>query len=372
MTDTLPTSSQGGQSPDTAPSPGGLLRLLIVIATIVALAVLTSVSIIMVIAAIIVMVFFHELGHYVTAKWAGMKVTEFFIGFGPRIWSFRRGETEYGIKPIPAGAYVKIVGMHNLEEVAPEDEPRTYRQQPYWRRMSVALAGSTMHFIMAFVLLYGLLVFFETPRADSSEWTVNQVTPGSPAEGAGIQSGDQVVAVDGREVSKFDDLRDLIGTRIGETSVVTVERGDRTFERTITIEQHPDDSSRGFLGVSPDIPEERDGPVEGIGNTVGEFGNIFKESGKALFSFFSPSSLGDYADKVSTAGTDDPEDATRTTRERIEDEGNRFLSPVGAVRLGADMADAGLAGLFAFLVLINIFVGIFNLVPLLPLDGGHV
>ena len=372
MTDTLRTTD-GEQTPDAAPSPGGLLRLFIVIGSIVALAVLTSVSIVVVIAAIIVMVFFHELGHYLTAKWAGMKVTEFFIGFGPRVWSFRRGETEYGIKPIPAGAYVKIIGMHNLEEVDPEDEPRTYRQQPYWRRMSVALAGSTMHFIMAFVLLYGLLVFFETPRADSREWTVDEVTADSPAETAGIEPGDRVVAIDGREVAKFGDLREVIGDRIGETSVVRFERDGRTIERTITIDEHPDDSSRGFLGVSADIPEERDGPIEGIGNTFTEFGHIFKESGKALFSFFSPSSLGDYADKVSTAGTeDDPVDDRRSTRDRIEDEGNRFLSPVGAVRLGADMADSGLAGLFAFLVMINIFVGIFNLVPLLPLDGGHV
>ena len=86
--------------------------------------------------ALLVMIFLHELGHYLTAKWAGMKVTEFFLGFGPRIWSFQRGETEYGLKAIPAGAYVRIIGMHNLDEVPPEDEPRTYQNQPYWRKMA--------------------------------------------------------------------------------------------------------------------------------------------------------------------------------------------------------------------------------------------
>ena len=95
-----------------------------------------------VIAAILVMIFLHELGHYVTAKAAGMKVTEFFIGFGPRLWSFRRGETEYGFKAIPAGAYVKIIGMTNLDEVDPSEEGRTYRSKPYWRKVSVAVAGS--------------------------------------------------------------------------------------------------------------------------------------------------------------------------------------------------------------------------------------
>ena len=87
------------------------------------------------------------------AKRNGMKVTEFFIGFGPRIWSFRRGETEYGVKVIPAGAYVKIIGMSNLEEVAPADEPRTYRPQSFGKRMPVVLAGPAMNFVLGFLLL---------------------------------------------------------------------------------------------------------------------------------------------------------------------------------------------------------------------------
>src|SRR5262245_65980818 len=94
--------------------------------------------------AIVVIVFLHELGHYMTAKAAGMKVTEFFIGFGPKIWSFQRGETEYGLKVLPAGAYVKIIGMHNLDEFDPADADRTYMSKPFWRRLSVAGAGSAM------------------------------------------------------------------------------------------------------------------------------------------------------------------------------------------------------------------------------------
>ena len=91
----------------------------------------------------------HEFGHFVTAKAAGIKVTEFFVGFGPRLWSVRRGETEYGVKALPLGGYCRILGMNNLEEVDPADEPRTYRQAPLWRRLSVALAGSAMHFLIA-------------------------------------------------------------------------------------------------------------------------------------------------------------------------------------------------------------------------------
>src|SRR2546421_6858939 len=116
-----------------------------------------------VVIAIVVMIMLHELGHFATAKWAGMKVTEYFLGFGPRLWSIRRGETEYGVKAIPAGGYVKIVGMTNLEEVDPADEPRAYRQKSFPRRLSVAVAGSPMHFIIAFVLLWGLFSFVGNP-----------------------------------------------------------------------------------------------------------------------------------------------------------------------------------------------------------------
>ena len=102
----------------------------------------------------------HEFGHFVTAKWAGMKVTEYFVGFGPRLWSVRRGETEYGVKAIPAGGYVRITGFTSTEEVAEEDEARAYRQQPFHQRIIVASAGSVMHLLIAFVLALILVLSF--------------------------------------------------------------------------------------------------------------------------------------------------------------------------------------------------------------------
>ena len=127
-----------------------LARLVVAVIAVVALALVTNTTdLLIVIVALIVMIMLHELGHFVTAKWSGMKVTEYFLGFGPRLWSFRRGETEYGVKALPLGGYVKIIGMSNLEEVPPEDEPRTYRQQPFRKRLLVAVAGSAVHFILA-------------------------------------------------------------------------------------------------------------------------------------------------------------------------------------------------------------------------------
>ncbi len=122
-----------------------------------------------VLAAIIAMIMLHELGHFVMAKRAGMKVTEFFLGFGPRLWSIRRGETEYGVKAIPAGGYVRIIGMSNVDEVDPADEERTYRSKPYRHRLGVAVAGSTMHFIIAAVPAVPALAAAGLPTAAAGD-----------------------------------------------------------------------------------------------------------------------------------------------------------------------------------------------------------
>ena len=194
------------------------VRLALLVAGTVAVGVLGSFTTLAVVAALIFMIFMHELGHYLTAKWSGMKVTEFFIGFGPRLWSFRRGDTEYGLKLIPAGAYVRIIGMSNVEEVPPEDEGRTYRQKSYPRRLSVAVAGSAMHFLMAIALMFGLLAIHgEAAPLDSDQWAVGAVTPGSPADVAGLVPGDRIVAVDGEEVTGFPQVSERLRTRPGET-----------------------------------------------------------------------------------------------------------------------------------------------------------
>ena len=180
-----------------------LLELLAVVVAVVGLAVASGqVALLVVVACLIVMVMVHELGHFLAAKRGHMKVTEYFLGFGPRLWSFRRGETEYGVKAFPLGGYVKIPGMTNLEEVPPEDEARTYRQQPFHARLLVALAGSAMHFLMAFVLLWVLLAWVGVPS--TSEVEVQHLVPvdgrPGPAQVAGLRPGDILVSVDGRAV----------------------------------------------------------------------------------------------------------------------------------------------------------------------------
>src|SRR6476619_2948420 len=140
-----------------------------------------------------------------------MKATQFFIGFGPRLWSFTRGETEYGARALPLGAFVRIIGMNNLDEVPPEDEGRTYRQKSFPRRLLVISAGSLMHLLIAVALLFAVYAMkgelAETPGA-----AVAAVQQGGPAANAGIRSDDVILSMDGVPVANAEQLGQIVRT----------------------------------------------------------------------------------------------------------------------------------------------------------------
>ena len=208
----------------------GISLMVVAIIVLVALRPSTAVTV-AIIVGLVLTIMLHEFGHYVAAKKSGMKVTEFFLGFGPRIWSFRRGETEYGIKAIPAGGYVRIIGMTNLEEVDPEDEPRTYRQATTGKRLITVLAGIIVNLLIALVLVFGILVL-HGPEDVST--TIDGVAKGSPAAIAGLRSGDRIVAIDGSRITDWNQVGRAITPNQGKPITFTVERDGRDEQVTAT------------------------------------------------------------------------------------------------------------------------------------------
>jgi len=310
-----------------------------------------------VLVAIIAMIMLHELGHFVMAKRAGMKVTEFFLGFGPRLWSTRRGETEYGVKAIPAGGYVRIIGMSNLDVVDPADEERTYRAKPYRQRLGVAVAGSTMHFLIATLLLFTVYAAVGIPSARP---IIQQIVPDSPAQHSDFRVGDRIVAVNGVPVRTWEDIPSYVQSHGESQLVFTVIHKGSTQRTDIALRPRPetvDGKQVPRVGIGPQQFLQTKPLPSAVSTTVTEMPKFMWQTIKALGGIFSPNGIENYGHLLSGKGGNNS---------------NRLLSPVGATRVASEAVDNGWGAVLMFLFAINVFVGIFNMVPLLPLDGGHV
>jgi len=350
------------------------MRLALVLAALAALGVFAGVPVLIVVLALIGIVILHELGHFCTARWAGMKVSEFYVGFGPRLWSVRRGETTYGVRAVLAGAYVRILGMNNLEKVDPVEEHRTYRSKPYWRRMSVAVAGSAMHFLLAILLLwvlYSAVGYHGFDRPDITEtprWQVARVVPESPADEMGLLPGDRITAVDGRDVVNFGDLRGALADLANRPASVTVVRDGETIRLHGIIGVAARDGVSGFLGVGPELaPPSRANPLAGLGRSLSDFGFVVRASAEGIGGLFSLQGLDGLLGPLA-----DFEQEEVATGEVGSGDANRVVSVVGVAQIGGSLAQEDVAALLAFLAYINVFFGVLNMFPLLPLDGGHV
>ncbi|MBU3702720.1 MAG: PDZ domain-containing protein [Acidimicrobiia bacterium] len=452
MTGTIPSPGEERTEPDEHRENvvervfGNRYVLLGLLLALLAWVAVARIWLFVLIMAIVASVFLHEMGHFLMAKRNGMKVTEFFLGFGPRVWSFRRGETEYGIKLVPAGAYVRIIGMHNLEDLATtDDEGRTYRSQSYWRRMPVVLAGPVMNLVLGFLLLVVVFAGFGHPSADT--WRISTVSDSSAAQAAGLEPGDRILSIDGQSVGGFDDFTPIVRTLSGRSVDLEVERdgqrtivpvtvgwaldtdGARAFDSlvpgdrvvavgTTPIESYdqlraaladrsgptevtfdrngrvfttvvttpltlPAQGSRGFLGVSPESVLVRSGVVTATGEAAGAFGETITGSVAAMGRIFSPEGIGRLASQVANGGATDtnvtPVDTGSSTGNASSGGGSRPanadrpMSLLGIVNIGAELGEeTGWAGVLALLATVNIFLGLINLVPLLPFDGGHI
>lgn len=355
-------------------------------------------------ALIMVSIALHEIGHLVPARIFGVKVTQYFVGFGRTIWSRKRGETEYGFKLFPLGGYVRLVGMYppekksdkpkgwltrladrarsyEYEEITPADDGRLFHQKPVWQKVIVMLGGPAMNLLLAFLIFLGVNLFHGTWQLTLNVTVVNDCVipagrtpatcqdgdPQTPAKQAGVMVGDKVVAFNGHRVSTWDELTDLIRANRDGAATLTVERGGRTMElptvNTIiqSVPDRLDPTSRveaGFLGVSPSRELVRGGVIE----TAGQMWNITRMSLVALASF--PVRVWNVGVGLATGAERDI---------------NSPISVVGASRVAGEIAVADsvpiqdrVASWLSLLGSVNLFVALLNLVPLLPLDGGHI
>jgi membrane-associated protease RseP (regulator of RpoE activity) len=320
----------------------------------------------------------HEAGHMYSAKAFGMKVRRYFIGFGPTLFSFRRGETEYGLKLIPAGGFCDIAGMTALEELPdPDDRKRAFFRFPTWQRVIVLSAGSLAHFAVGIVLIYVMAVSTGLPNlhpapAPAVVSAVQCIAvradggcpPGSPAPArdAGLRPGDRVLAVAGTPVHDFAELTKAIQSRSGPTQFLLERAGARTTV-LVDVAQVPISALGGqgsklvgAIGVALQRPDvvTHFGPVDAVGQTVSFTGTMFANSWQGLLQF--PQRIPSLIDRI--AGENRPDSP---------------ISVVGVSVLGGDSVGFGAWWFFLFLLAaFNFFVGVFNLLPLLPLDGGHI
>jgi membrane-associated protease RseP (regulator of RpoE activity) len=333
------------------------------------------------VVALLISIVLHEAGHMVCARWSGGKVTEFFVGFGTRLWSFKRGETEYGIKAIPAGGYVKIVGMTDLDEIEPGDEDRALKNKPARKRLLTLSAGSITHFLIALVLFFLSPMLFGVQKADPAAKVGNVAacltadgTPQSkcsagaersPAAKAGLATGDLITAINGKHIANFDALTTALH-QLPANQSSTIEYTDpQGAHRTTTIVPvgvksvtYPDGHTApgSLVGLGQYGYTQHYNPISAASYSGRQFGSMIVATFKGLGSI--PAAI----PKLFTSTVDHTQRSTS--------------SPIGVVGMaqisGSVIGQAGFAGFFALVAAINVFIGVFNLLPILPLDGGHV
>ncbi|MDQ4007713.1 MAG: site-2 protease family protein [Actinomycetota bacterium] len=356
----------------------------------------------------------HEVGHMWPAKKFGVKVTQYFVGFGRTLWSTRRGETEYGVKMFPLGGFVKLVGMlppekgadptrirqsntglftqlisdaraAEYEHVEPGDEDRLFYRKPWWQKLIVMSGGPLVNVVLAFLILGGVWMGFGVPgeprpvvqdvsdcvisaaeaQADPDR-TCTASDPVAPARKAGLRQGDRIVSFNGERVGSWDELTGLIrGNASGEASIGIVRDGERMTLTTDTmVSTRPDLQTTGefvevgFLGVTPVQPTVYPGP----GYVVSEMWNLTASTAEAVV-HIPGKMVGVF--QAAFGGEEREPDSP--------------VSVVGASRVAGELAtterlDATdkIASVLGLLGIVNLFVALFNFIPLLPLDGGHI
>jgi membrane-associated protease RseP (regulator of RpoE activity) len=312
------------------------------------------------VVALLLSVMVHEFGHYITARKYGMWVSEFFVGFGKRIWSVQRGETEFGVKAIPAGGYCKIEGMSPSDELPLGQEDRAFYKASSAKKLVVLGAGSFLHFVLGFVLLFSLFAGIGTNQVLP---VINEVVPNSAAQAAGIQAGDEVVAINGKRVTEwYKDVEVIRESKGAELTLVLSRNGEEITVNAAARLTDLDGTKRYVLGIVNDVGLKRSGLFVSLKNSATVTQGFLTESVK---------SLGKLPEKIPALWG-----ATVRGEER---DANGLVGVVGVARVSGEAVGSDkltpmerLATFVLIVASLNIFVGVFNLLPILPLDGGHM
>ncbi|HET8813552.1 MAG TPA: M50 family metallopeptidase [Solirubrobacterales bacterium] len=300
------------------------------------------------------LIILHEAGHFFAAKATGMRVERFFLFFGPTIWSVKRGETEYGVKSIPLGGYVKITGMNPEEEIPPEIEHRAYYRQDVWKRIVVVAAGPAVNIVLAFAILFG--VYWLNGQQEVRQ-TVAEVRSGSPAAKA-LEPGDRIVAVDGKRFAglsaeerliRFSEIvashkcpgRQVDGC-VAATPVEVLVRRNGQLEEFTVKPRYDEDAGRALIGFAYATRDVEIGP----GTAASEAGDAIWEVATGTFHVFTHL-------------------FEKQQREQVS-------GVVGISDVGHQVIETGLEKSLLLLAFVSLSLGLVNLLPILPLDGGHI
>ncbi|MDP1712050.1 MAG: site-2 protease family protein [Candidatus Nanopelagicaceae bacterium] len=337
------------------------------------------------VVALLFSVMVHEFGHFITAKHFGMRVSEFFLGFGTKIWSTVRGETEFGIKAIPAGGYCRIEGMSPSEGLIGGE--RDFYRAKGSRKLIVLGAGSFLHFVLGYVLLLILFIGIGTSQATSTiaqispcvppttgNQTCTATSPVSPAKLAGLKAGDTIVSINGKRITKWSTDVEVIRNSAGVPLLFGISRGSaivksansvRSPDLEITITPHArvlNGKTIGFIGIFNEYALVRSDPVTAVKQSASTTGNFISASVKSLISL--PAKVPELWSQTVGGKARDPEGLV----------GVVGVARVSGEAVGSSKLSAGerIATFILIIASLNFFVGIFNLLPLLPLDGGHM
>ena len=292
------------------------------------------------------LIVFHEFGHFLLAKLSGVGVLTFSVGFGPKIWVIKRGETEYAISAFPLGGYVKMVGEDPDEQVSPEDVEKSFAHKSLIKRIAIVAAGPLFNLFLAVLLLMVVFTFYGVPVMSTQ---VSGVEKGSPAEIAGIQKGDRIVEIDGVPIKEWDELSSTIKGSGGKTLNLQVRRGEETLKITVQPTQKEGKTIFGepkedwIIGIGSQVAMEKGKPGLSV---VRAFYQTYEYCKITLLAFYKMI-MGDVSPR-------------------------NIGGPILIAQMAGQQAQEGLGSFLAFLAVLSINLGVLNLLPVPVLDGGHL